>query len=53
MEFAACHLALLGLEVGCYESYSAWVAYEDYFIRHLLWTQMKVEATSILIDDEF
>ena len=53
VEFAAGNLALLGLEVRCYEGYSAWVAHEDYFIRHLLRAQMKVEATSILIDDEF
>ena len=53
VEFAALNLALLGLKVRCYEGYSAWVAHEDYFIRHLLRAQMKVEATSILIDDEF
>ena len=52
VEFAAGNLAFLSLEVRCYEGYSAWVAYEDYFIRHLLRAQMKVEATSIFIDDE-
>ena len=53
VEFAAGNLALLGLEVGCYEGYSAWVAHKDYLVSHLLRAQMKVEATSILIDDEF
>ena len=53
VEFAAGNLALLGLEVGCYEGYSAWVAHKDYLVSHLLRAQMKVEATSIFIDDEF
>ena len=35
VEFAAGNLAFFLLEMGCYEGYATWVAYEDYFIRHL------------------
>ena len=39
--------------MGGYEGYATWVANEDYFISHLFWAKMKVEATSVFIDYQF
>ena len=53
MELTAGYLALLLFEVRCNESDTTWVAHQNHFVSQLLWLEVKVEATSVFVYDQF
>ena len=53
VELTTLNIAFYCVEMGCNGVYSRWVTNEDYSVGKLFWTQMKMEAGAIFVDDEF
>ena len=52
-ELTVGYLALDGVEMGSYEAYSSWITHEDDLVGEMFGTEMKMEHTSVGVDDEF